>query len=316
MTYHAVWMPRKPAWFRVLIFHWKLRRCLDHSAYDVVLGMTPFFPQTLFWLGDGLNAVWTRVAWPNPILRRLMCLKRAVMAVNLSLERKILSPATPRFIANSQLVRRQALAHYGVPEERVAVAYPGVDMTRFHPGVRRQWRAALRRQLGIGDEEVTFLFVSTIQTQGTRPDLRSSGARRSRRRYRWLVVGAVTCGAVSRLARRLASKERLFSPVSSIESKGITAPLTVFILTPLYDPFAVCLEAMACGCLSLPRHERARKLCRWLERLCHRRHRGQIGCEFGRYDGWRSTRMPAWGSAPTRSRNSFPPPAISNRWNR
>jgi UDP-glucose:(heptosyl)LPS alpha-1,3-glucosyltransferase len=250
VTYHAVWMPRKPAWLRVLIFHWKLRRCLDHSAYDVVLGMTPFFPQTLFWLGDGLYAVWTRVAWPNPILRRLMCLKRAVMAVNLSLERKILSPATPRFVANSKLVQRQTLAHYGVPEERVAVAYPGVDMTRFHPGVRRQWRTVLRRQLGIGDEEVTLLFVSNNFTRkGLDRIIRSLAARDDRgAAYRLLVVGAGRAAPFRRLARRLGVERKIIFTGLVDRIERYYGAADVFILTTLYDPFAaVCLEAMACG---------------------------------------------------------------------
>jgi hypothetical protein len=95
-------MPRKPAWLRVLLFQINLRRRLRLSDYNVVLGLTPFLPQHVFWLGDGLYRVWVRVAWPMAPVRWLMCLKRTVMAVNLSLERTMLGPATAGFIANSE----------------------------------------------------------------------------------------------------------------------------------------------------------------------------------------------------------------------
>src|SRR5262249_53725115 len=72
IRYHRVPMAPKPGWLRVLTFHLNLRRVLDRSDYDLVLGMTPFAPQGIFWLGDGLYRVWTRVAWPNPVLRGLL----------------------------------------------------------------------------------------------------------------------------------------------------------------------------------------------------------------------------------------------------
>ena len=250
VTYHAVGMPRKPAWLRVLVFQSNLRRCLVHSAYDAVLGMTPFFPQTLFWLGDGLYAVWTRVAWPNPILRRLMQLKRTVMAVNLSLERKILSPATLGFIANSKLVQRQAQAHYGVSGDRIAVVYPGVDMARFHSGVRRQWRAALRRQLGLGEEEITLLFVANnFKRKGLDRVIRSLAVLGDRgAAYRLLVVGAGRAAPFRRLARRLGVDEKIIFTGLADRIERYYGAADVFILPTFYDPFAaVCLEAMACG---------------------------------------------------------------------
>ena len=88
VVYNRVAMPRKPAWLRVLCFHLNLRRQLRLAEFDVVLGLTPFWPQHVFWLGDGLYRVWVRIAWPFAPVRWLMCFKRAVMTVNLSMEKK------------------------------------------------------------------------------------------------------------------------------------------------------------------------------------------------------------------------------------
>lgn len=250
IAFHRIWMPRKPAWLRVLIFHWNLRRCLARSDYDAVLGLTPFWPQTVFWLGDGLYSVWTRIAWPNAVVRRMMCLKRAVMAVNLWMERKLLCGAASHLIANSELVRRQAMKYYGVAGEQVTVVYPGLDMGRFHPGVRRQWRETMRRQLGIGDREVALLFVSNnFRRKGldlliaalTTPANESA-------LFRLVVVGAGRVAPFRRLARRLGVEQKIIftGPVDGIERYYGAGD--VFVLPTRYDPCAgACLEAMACG---------------------------------------------------------------------
>lgn len=250
VAYHRVWMPRKPAWLRVLIFHWNLRRRLVHTDYDAVLGLTPFWPQMVFWLGDGLYSVWTRVAWPSPVIRRLMCLKRAVMAVNLWMERKILCGATPQLIANSKLVQRQAVRHYGVPQERIAVVYPGVDTKRFHPGVRQQWRDATRRQLGVGDQEVALLFVSNnFQRKGLDLLIGALAALKDEdTAYRMIVVGAGRVTLFRRLARRLGVEQKIIFIGLVDRIERYYGAGDVFVLPTRYDPCAgACLEAMACG---------------------------------------------------------------------
>jgi len=250
VSYHGVWMPRKPAWLRVLIFHWNLRRCLVHADYDTVLGMTPFWPQTVFWLGDGLYSVWTRVAWPSPVIRRLMCLKRAVMVVNLWLERKILCGATPHLIANSKLVQRQSAKHYGVPAERLTVVYPGVDAKRFHPGVRQQWRDATRRQLGIGDQEVALLFVSNnFKRKGLDLLIGALAALNDEATaFRLIVVGAGRVAPFRRLARRLGVDRKIIFTGLVDRIERYYGAGDAFVLPTRYDPCAgACLEAMACG---------------------------------------------------------------------
>lgn len=250
VVYHRVWMPRKPAWLRVLIFHWNLRHRLVQADYDAVLGMTPFWPQTVFWLGDGLYSVWTRVAWPSPIIRRLMCLKRAVMAVNLWMERKILCGSTNHLIANSKLVQRQAVTHYGAPAERLTVVYPGVDTQRFHPGVRQQWREAMRRQLGIGAQEVTLLFVSNnFQRKGLDLLIGALAALDDEdAAFRVIVIGAGRATPFRRLARRLEIDQKIIFAGLVDRIERYYGAGDVFVLPTRYDPCAgACLEAMACG---------------------------------------------------------------------
>jgi len=250
VIYHRIAMPRKPAWLRVLFFHWNLRRQLCCRDYDIVLGMTPFWPQNVCWLGDGLYSVWTRIAWPAPTLRWLMCVKRAVMAVNLWLEGRMLSPRTDFFLANSHLVKRQAMCHYGVPEERIAVVYPGVDTTRFNPDVRRRWRDSVRQQLGIGEHDLVFMFASNnFKRKGLDIILRALAAvSNGALPVKLLVVGAGRIGHFRRMAQGWGVSNRTIFVGATSSIEKYYAAADVFVLPTRYDPCAVvCLEAMACG---------------------------------------------------------------------
>jgi UDP-glucose:(heptosyl)LPS alpha-1,3-glucosyltransferase len=248
--YHQVPMALKPGWLRVLTFQWYLRRALDGSDYDVVLGMTPFTPQRVFWLGDGLYRIWTRVAWPNALRRWLMCAKRAVMLVNLWLERRIMSGGAEDYIVNSRLVKKQAMTEYGVPEERISLVYPGVDLSRFHVGARAQWRAAVRQNLGITEDEIVFLFVANnFRRKGLDLVLRALQQMDPRQAHaRLLVVGAGRTWLFRRLASLLGLSDRVTFVGSSQEVEKYYSAADVFVLPTRYDPFAaVCLEAMASG---------------------------------------------------------------------
>jgi UDP-glucose:(heptosyl)LPS alpha-1,3-glucosyltransferase len=250
VIYNKVAMPRKPAWLRVLLFQRNLRRCLRLSDYNIVFGLTPFLPQQVFWLGDGLYRVWVRIAWPLAPVRWLMCLKRAVMAVNLSLERRILGPVTAGFIANSKLVARQARRFYGVPAEQIAVVYPWIDTQRFNFAARERWRDEMRRDLRIQKGEIVLLFVSNnFARKGLAIALRALASMRpGDAPMRLIVAGAGSISGFRRRAKRLgvAGKTVFTGAVTDIERYYAAAD--IFILPTRYDPCAtVCLEAMACG---------------------------------------------------------------------
>jgi len=56
-----------------------------------------------------------------------------------------------RVLAVSERAREEVAADYGVPRERIAVVYNGVDLARFHPAHRATLGPRARRLLGIPD---------------------------------------------------------------------------------------------------------------------------------------------------------------------
>ena len=66
-----------------------------------------------------------------------------------------------RILAVSGGVKRELVATYGVPEDRIAVIYNGVDHERFHPGLRQQFRESVRTQWRIPLQAPMVLFVGS-----------------------------------------------------------------------------------------------------------------------------------------------------------
>ncbi len=250
IVYHRIEMVRKLGWLRLLTFQRNLVRCLVPDDFDAILGLAPFLPQTVSRLGDGLSCVWVRIAWPVKFWRWLMCIMRTVMLVNLWFERQIMTGKATHFIANSELVKTQAVKYYHVPQERISVVYNGIDLDRFSPSLRQAWRAAVRRELGISDETFVLLFVSNnFQRKGLDCAVRAlAKVSRVSSAVKLLVVGAGRSGPFRRLARRNGIEDRVLfvGPTATVERYYGAAD--AFVLPTRYDPFAgVCLEAMACG---------------------------------------------------------------------
>jgi UDP-glucose:(heptosyl)LPS alpha-1,3-glucosyltransferase len=250
VTYHHVPMARKPAWLRVLLFHFNLRRRLRLADYDGVIGLTPFWPQHVFWLGDGLFRLWVRIAWPRPLMRSVMCLHRAVMAVKLRMEKIILTAPGAIFIANSKLVARQAAQLYGISRQRIRIIYPWLDQRRFNPQVRGRWRAVTRHELGIEDGEIALCFAAHNFKRKGLPLVLDALAHigRSGPPLRLIVIGAGRIARFRRAATRLGLAERVILVGAVADIERYYAAADIFVLPTRYDPCAtVCLEAMACG---------------------------------------------------------------------
>jgi UDP-glucose:(heptosyl)LPS alpha-1,3-glucosyltransferase len=81
---------------------------------------------------------------------------RAVLAVE---RRQFGAGNYKTILAISEEVKRELMATYGVPEEKIAVIHSGVDHERFHPGNRAGARERVRKKWGIPAAASVALFV-------------------------------------------------------------------------------------------------------------------------------------------------------------
>jgi UDP-glucose:(heptosyl)LPS alpha-1,3-glucosyltransferase len=80
----------------------------------------------------------------------------------LALERLQFRPGHyKRILAVSEEVKRELLATYGIPEDKIIVIYNGVDEKRFHFSLRDKFRAPIRNQWHIPLDAPAVLFVGS-----------------------------------------------------------------------------------------------------------------------------------------------------------
>lgn len=227
----------------------------NRSAAKVVKALTPdctvSFERTtcqdIYRAGDGCHRVWLT-------LRKCMetRFRSASFAFNpthrvlLRLEKEIFT-TTPLIVANSQMVKRQIMSVYGTPENRISVAYNGVDTDRFNSNNRDLWRDAVRKQYGIGAEEPLVLFLgSGFKRKGLQTLIKSMAF--LDREAKLLVVGKGDREKYGTIAQTAGVRQRVIFTGPLTNPERLYAAADLFVLPTIYDPFSnATLEAMASG---------------------------------------------------------------------
>src|SRR5206468_3248418 len=124
-------------------------RLVARERWDVVVGFGRTARQDVVRVGGGTHRTYLA-------RMRAAGLRRAPLGpyhrAILWLERRQLAPGGHRrVLAVSARVRDEVAGDYGVPRERIAVIYNGVDLERFHPAERALLGPAVRRELGVED---------------------------------------------------------------------------------------------------------------------------------------------------------------------
>ncbi|MFQ5848745.1 MAG: glycosyltransferase [Candidatus Methylomirabilales bacterium] len=241
-------VPTSPA-LRVLSFASKVGQLIGQDHFDIVHGFTQIYPQDVYFLGGGVQRHWLSLKYPKPLTRAGMCVLRPVHLAQLYLERKILLAENSKIIISSSFLCSHHLQkYYGVPPEKIRVIHHGVDLDRFHPGLRGQFRTQVCQALGIDPRKMVALFVANnFGRKGLAPLIEGLAQARDDR-WHLMVVGRGNPRPFLRQADGLGLAGRLTftGPIDEIEAYYGAAD--VFVLPTLYDAFAnVCLEAMACG---------------------------------------------------------------------
>lgn len=144
---------------RPVLFAETVARMLQDRDYDLVFSLERTVRQDVYRAGDGVHAVWLeqrrRFAswWRRPFVGM-----GAFHANMRALEARTFDPANTRhIIVNSDMVRREILARFPFPAERIHLVRNGVETARFQRGDR----AATRAKLGFAEDDFVLLFVGS-----------------------------------------------------------------------------------------------------------------------------------------------------------
>jgi glycosyltransferase involved in cell wall biosynthesis len=151
----------------------------------------------------------------------------------------------------SEASRADLIRRYGIPADKVSIAYPGVE-GRFHPQPDPERQAALRAQLGLPHAPLV-LTVGTLQPRKNHVVLVDAFARLAATTDAVLIIAGGEGWAYGEVRRRVAKlqlSERVkfagFVPDGDLPTLYRLAD--VFVYPSLYEGFGLpVLEAMACG---------------------------------------------------------------------
>lgn len=167
-------------------------------------------------------------------------------------------------LAVSRMCARDYRRFHGVSPQRIRLVYHGTDNERFSPVHRDRWRDPVRQELGIGDDEVMYLFVGhDYLRKGLSTAIRATGRLvREGLPARLVVVGGNGPGRYGWLARRHGAARAVTFVGRADDPVPYYSAADVFVLPTFYDPCSLSVsEAAACGLPSVTtRHNGAGEL--------------------------------------------------------
>lgn len=154
-----------------------------------------------------------------------------------------------RIIAISNSVKGDLIKYYKIPEEKIHVAYSGVNTEEFNPDNRKKYRDEIRKQYGISPDEVLLLFIGNPYDRKGLEFVLKALSKVKQKNVKLLVSGRDEPGRFQQLIDELGLTDRvsfrvgLFTDVNKYFSAA-----DIFILPSLYETFGlVVIEAMASG---------------------------------------------------------------------
>jgi len=215
-----------------------LRKLSPKRECDVLFSFERVWSCDCYRAGDGVHAAWLErrskyeALWKSGF-RRVQGKHREI----LRLEAALFQPeAVKAVIANSEMVKREIIAHFSYPAERIRVIYNGAP-----PPAQSSERANARRSLGIEPNRLVALFA------GGGWDRKGLGyAIEAIDRVNASAPLLVVAGRGNPAGYRRSERVRYLGAVPDLTNCFAAADL--FVLPTLYDPFSnACLEAAAAG---------------------------------------------------------------------
>jgi UDP-glucose:(heptosyl)LPS alpha-1,3-glucosyltransferase len=148
---------------RLWSFEWFGRRAVDRASCEVVVGFGRLVRQHVLRVGGGthlgfLERMEQAGGWRRRFWQEHSFYHRSLLEI----EKRQYAPGNwVRILTVSERAKADIVAHYPVPAEKIAVLYNGVDLQRFHPRLRGEWRARIRKRWGIPGDSPLVLFVGS-----------------------------------------------------------------------------------------------------------------------------------------------------------
>jgi UDP-glucose:(heptosyl)LPS alpha-1,3-glucosyltransferase len=262
-VFHKITVPKYlSAWLKMVLFALNHKKVVKNQDYDVIMGFGNTVYMNVYQSHGGVHwlstkrKVYSEKSKIKRVIKRLiivLSLKQWVRAWIESAPFRL--DPRPRIVAISQMIKNDMESFFRVKGTEIDVVYNGVDISRYNRNLRQNLRGPLRRQLGISEDEVVFLFISyDLKKKGIEllVDAASQLKKTGNAKFKVIVVGGLPYRALSRQIRALNIEDKILftGPVRSTEE--YYANSDVFVLPTYYDACSlVVIEAMASGLPSI-----------------------------------------------------------------
>lgn len=235
---------------RLWSFAWFGGQAITGAHYDVVVGFGRLPRQHVLRCGGGTHRGFLKqMGQAGSLTRRIWQAMSLYHQSLLAIEKRQYDGMNSRkIIAVSEQVKRDIIAEYSVPAEKIAVLYNGVDLNRFQVAKREETRNQIRNRWKIPCDSPLVLFVGSGFRRKGLDYLLSLWSSPSLDRVFLLVVGAD-----ARLRRYQARADaiapgRIIFAGRQDDIENYYAAADVVALPSLQEAFGnVVLEALAAG---------------------------------------------------------------------
>ncbi len=215
------------------------------SFFDIIQTHDKTFYQDICFVADGCHIEWLKQRWKRKgLLGRLSIILNPYHWLILYIEKVMYRDDNfKRIFALSDLVKKDIIHNYEVPEDRIRVVYHWIDIDKFHPNNKGMYRKQIRKQYQISDDAFVILFVgSGFERKGLKYLLQA--AESLSKPVAILVVGK---GSGREFKSIIKHQEVIFcGPQKNVHHYFAAAD--IFALPSMYEPLGlVYLEAMASG---------------------------------------------------------------------
>lgn len=252
---HKVTLFPFPKCLRILCFALKCHRQMKKDNFDVIMGVGNTWHVDLLQPHGGVHWKWfwsSLGAYQNPWLRGAKFLGKIFSPKQWAegiVENASYRMGVKRIVAISEMVKRDIIKYYNIPERQITVVHNGVDIERFHPH-NRKYREEIRGRYDLKAEDFLLLFVShNFRLKGLRYLIQAFDlVKKKKGNVKLLVVGRDGKGPYQRLAKKMGcEKDVLFA--GSVRNLERYYPSADILVHPtFYDACSlVVLEALASG---------------------------------------------------------------------
>jgi len=254
--FHRVETIPFPKSARLLSFAVRATKAIERGNYDVTLGVGNTLKADVLQPHGGVHWAWfwrSLSAYDHPILWMIKFIVRVLSPkqwINGYIEdAPYKNKRCNKIIAISDMVKRDMIRWYGIPENRIAIIYNGVDIERFHPR-NGQYREEIRARYGIGHEFLILFISNNFRMKGLGYLIKALAdiKQKDYPLFRLLVLGRDRKNLYLRMAKKLGISERVIFVGSTDEPEKYYGAADLLVHPSFYDACSLSvLEALASG---------------------------------------------------------------------